>query len=57
MRHLLREQFFPLDYVQTLFRNYNNCHQRARTIKEYAHEFQRIMEQNNLHGIEAQIVG
>lgn len=57
MRHLLRERFLPLDYVQTLFRKYNNCHQGARTIEEYAHKFQRIMEQNNLHGIEAQIVG
>ena len=56
MHHLLREPFLPSNYIKTLFREYNNCHQGAKTTKEYALEFQRLMEQNNLHETKVQIV-
>lgn len=56
MHHLLREPFLPSNYIKTLFCEYNNCHQGAKTTKEYALEFQRLMEQNNLHETKVQIV-
>lgn len=57
MHHLLREPFLPSNYIKTLFCEYNNCHQGAKTTKEYALEFQRLMERNNLRKTKTQIVG
>lgn len=34
-----------------------NCRQRTKMVEEYALEFQRLIERNNLHETEAQIVG
>lgn len=39
-----KRTILPFDYVQTLYCEYNDYRQRAKTVEEYVLEFQRLIE-------------
>ncbi|KAA0059834.1 uncharacterized protein E6C27_scaffold108G001170 [Cucumis melo var. makuwa] len=48
MKKLLKARFLPPNYEQTIYNQYQNCHQGSRSIAEYIEEFHRLSARTNL---------
>ncbi|GJY97611.1 putative receptor protein kinase ZmPK1 [Tanacetum coccineum] len=56
MKRVMFARFLLVDYEQTLYSLYQNCHQSTQTISEYAEEFMRLASRNQLSESDAQQV-
>ncbi|GKA72945.1 putative receptor protein kinase ZmPK1 [Tanacetum coccineum] len=56
MKRVMFARFLSVDYEQTLYSLYQNCHQSSQTVTEYAEEFMRLASRNQLSESDAQQV-
>lgn len=56
MKRLLQQCFFPPDYEQFLYQQYQNCRQSNRTVNNYTEEFYRLNALVNLPETENQLI-
>lgn len=56
MRNLTYDQFLPVDYQQTLLKQYHHWQQSSRTMTEYVDEFRELRTRNDLDETESQEV-
>lgn len=54
MRKLMYDQFLPVDYQQTLFKQYHYCQQGQRNVANYVDEFQELGVKNDLSETKSQ---